>query len=89
MSDSSSEPDAHKAKREAAKLLKSAEKSFRRWAKRAGGHLAKAFGEKIRQPSRRELVLQEALARQMEVLHHLSQILIVSTGRDAHLSLAK
>jgi hypothetical protein len=53
MSDSSSEPDAHKAKREAAKLLKSAEKSFRRWAKRAGGHLATAFGENIQQPKQK------------------------------------
>jgi hypothetical protein len=50
MSHSSREPDAHKAKREAAKLLKSAEKSFRRWAKRVGGHLATAFGESIQQP---------------------------------------
>ena len=50
MSDSSREQDARKAKREAARQLKSAETSFRHWAKRAGGSLAIAFGEKTQKP---------------------------------------
>ena len=45
MSDSSREPDAHRANREAAKL-------FSAWAKRAGGHLAQAFAKK-RQPQQK------------------------------------
>ena len=50
MSDSSREPDALRANRKAAKLHPSTKTSFRHWAKRSGGHLAKAFGEKIREP---------------------------------------
>jgi hypothetical protein len=46
MSDSSREPDAHRANREAAKL-------FSAWAKRAGVHLAQAFAKKIRQPKQK------------------------------------
>ena len=50
MSDSSREPDALRVHRKAAKLDPSTKTSFRLWAKRSGGHLAKAFGEKIREP---------------------------------------
>jgi hypothetical protein len=50
MSDSSREPDALRANRKAAKLHPSTKTQYRHWAKRSGGQLAKAFGEKIRQP---------------------------------------
>ena len=50
MSDSSREPDARKAKREAARLLKSAETDFRYWAKRSGGIFATVFGDRTQHP---------------------------------------
>ena len=50
MSDSSREQDARKAKREAARLLKSAETDFRHWAKRSGGIFATVFGERTQHP---------------------------------------
>jgi hypothetical protein len=42
------------------------------------GTWRKHLGRRSGSLSRSELVLQEALARQMEVLHHLSQILIIN-----------
>jgi hypothetical protein len=78
MSDSSREPDAHRANREAAKLHPSTKTSFRHWARELEGTWRKHLGRRSGSLSRRELVLQEALARQMEVLHHLSQILIIN-----------
>jgi hypothetical protein len=80
MADSSREPDAHRANREAAKLHPSTKTSFRRWVgqRELEGTWRKHLGRRSGSLSRRELVLQEALARQMEVLHHLSQILIIN-----------
>jgi hypothetical protein len=46
MSGSTRELDAVKAKRAAAKQLRSAEKDFRQWANTVGGVLAQVFGQK-------------------------------------------
>ena len=50
MSGSTREQDARKAKRAAAKQLRSAEKDVRQWANRAGGVLAQVFGQKDQEP---------------------------------------
>ena len=82
MSDSSREHDAeisaHQAKRQAATLLKSAERDFQCWAKRSGGILGKYLGREPSILSRKELALQqaEALARQGDVLHQVFRMLI-------------
>jgi len=50
MSGSTREQDALKAKRAAAKQLRSAERDVRQWAKRAGGLLAQVFGQRDQEP---------------------------------------